>query len=241
MAQAQRTINEVILRALSLVGVITEGEVPSGGMMTEGLYTINDIINQFSADSMYIPFQTNVEFTAIYGKDTYSFSDIFPADVNSDRIVDLIYANYTWDNVIYPVRIINKAQYYNITRLTDLNARPSLIFLNKQAEESFITMYPHPDNPYLFDLGLKVMINQIQQSDLLTAYVPPYYDKFFRYALAREFKAIYPSGNWPETNEAEYQRMFYDLKHSNEVDMTIRPSILLNPRQQFYWQNILAT
>jgi hypothetical protein len=143
------------------------------------------------------------------------------------------------ESLVYPLRIINKATYWNVVRQTNLLARPGFIFLNKQATESFITVYPVPDQPYPFQLQVKSMINFLMSQDSMGE-LPPYYYGFMKYALARKFKSYYPSNNWPQESEDEYQDYYNNLKNSNETDLTLRPSVILTAPEPFYWPNILS-
>lgn len=348
MPQVVRTTNDVIINSLYLLGELGVGEVPDAFMLSTGLDLLNEILDKFSSDSIYIPYLTTLFFTMVPGKDTYSVSDIITGtDIVADRIVDLSLANYvvpgipaqvqprsssfitdvpatsqlilastngfptgtpvvlsntngtlpipllpntayytilvdlnhlylatslgnalsgifinllsnssgTGENIIsttvgtmpaqigtslsYPVRIINKAQYYGIVRQIGLLARPGFVFLNKQPTESFLTYYPAPDQPYPASVQVKVMINDLGNQDTLGE-LPPNYYGFLKYALARKFLAYYPSGNWPQTNEDEYQDYYMTLKNSNETDLTIRPSVTLQAPEPFYWPNILS-
>jgi hypothetical protein len=347
MPQLVRTTNDVIVNALYLLGELGVGETPDGFMLTTGLELINELLDKFSSDSIYIPFLTTINFNFIVGQDTYSVSDIMPANINADRIVDLSFANYqvpgfgivgngsttipisvtfTADsisnlltmgatssfptgtpitlqttgtlpspfisgvtyfvinvspttiylsttlanatagifidilsngvgtqiittnsfiiqqnptNLVYPLRIINKAQYYNVVRQTNLLSRPGFIFLNKQPQESFVTVYPIPDQPYPCALQVKCMINELTNQDTLGE-LPPNYYGFLKYALARKFLAYYPSGNWPAVNESEYEDYYNTFKNCNETDLTLRPSVVLTAPEPFYWPNILS-
>jgi hypothetical protein len=345
MPQNIRTVNNVIVNSLYLLGELGVNETPDAYMLTTGLDLLNELLDKFSSDSIYIPYLTTLQSQFIVGKHTYSISDIIiGTDIVADRVVDLSFANYvvpgtginqnynpittefTASNVtnyitvsstvafptgtpvtiqsygtmppplvagvtyytifidsvnlmlayteqqaligipitltgagipintlttyqgdfntqqtslVYPLRIINKAEYWNVVRQTNLLARPGFIFLNKQATESFITVYPVPDQPYPFSLQVKVMINSLGDQDTLGE-LPPYYYGFLKYALARKFLAYYPSGNWPQQNEDEYQDYYMNLKNSNETDLTIRPSVTLTAPEPFYWPNILS-
>lgn len=345
MAQIVRTTNELIVNSLYLIGELGVGETPDAFMLKTGLDLLNELLDKFSSDSIYIPFLTTIDHTFIVGKDTYSISDmVLGTDIDADRVVDLTFANYTVpgsginqqsnpisfnftaDNtsntitisdtdafpsgtpvvlstfgtipsplvagttyysifvngttlqlasteansllgipidiltdgvpvnvittyqgsfntadtsLVYPLRIINKATYWNVVRQTNLLSRPGFIFLNKQATESFVTVYPVPNQPYPFKLQVKCMINSLGNQDTLGE-LPPYYYGFLKYALARKFLAYYPSGNWPQQNEDEYQDYFNNLKNSNETDLTIRPSVTLTAPEPFYWPNILS-
>jgi hypothetical protein len=346
MSQVVRTTNDVIINSLYLLGELGVGETPDGFMLSTGLELINELLDKFSSDSIYIPYLTTLSSQFIVGQDTYSISDmILGTNIVADRVVDLSLANYTVPGVgfnqnanpitfsytanlstniltlsgattafptgtpvtlttfgtipsplvqgvtyyaifisptqlqlaisnfnalqniaiqltsdgvpinnittfqgsltgadtslVYPLRIINKATYWNVVRQTNLLARPGFIFLNKQPNESFITVYPVPDQPYPFSIQVKSMINQLGPFQDLGE-LPPNYYGFLKYALARKFMAYYPSGNWPQTNEDEYQDYYMTFKNTNETDLTIRPSVVLTAPEPFYWPNILS-
>jgi hypothetical protein len=344
MPQVVRTTNDVIINALYLIGELGVGETPDGFMLSTGLELINELLDKFAADSIYIPYLSTLNFNMVVGKDVYSVSDIIPADINADRIVDLSFANYfvpangnpsgalpistpfTADSVsntftmgstasyptnspvtisttgttpfpfvagttyytiqlsattfqlastsanallgipitiitdgvptniltiynfpiqpvnaslVYPMRIINKATYWNVVRQTNLLARPGFIFLDKQATESFLTVYPVPDQPYACKVQVKLMINELNNEDTLGE-LPPNYYGFLKYALGRKFIAYYPSGNWPKQNEDEYNDYYETFKNCNETDLTLRPSVTLTAPEPFYWPNILS-
>lgn len=244
MTQVTRTTNDVIINSLYLIGELGVGETPDPFMLSTGLEIINEILDGFAADSIYVPFLTTIDFTMVVGKDRYSVSDIVPSDINADRIVDLSFANYVVqpqasEPIVYPMRIINKATYFNVVRLQNLLARPGFIFLDKQATESFLTVYPAPDQPYPCSVKCKVMINSLSANQDLTD-LPPFYYGFFKYALGREFISYYPSANWNETAEQKYQDYISTLKNANETDVTIRPSVTMTAPEPFYWPNILA-
>ncbi len=243
MPQVTRTTNELIINSLYLIGELGVGETPDSFMLSSGLELINELIDKFSSDSIYIPYLKELSFTMVANQAAYTVSDMVTADVTSDRIVDLSFANYTvpsaGQGIIYPLQIINKAQYYGVTRLLPLNTRPGFIFLDKQATESIVSLYPAPDQPYPCLLGVKVMINKLIANEDLTE-LPPFYYGFMKYALARKFLAYYPSANWADTSEQEYQDYYNIIKNANETDITVRPSAILSRPEPFYWQNILA-
>lgn len=239
MTQVVRTTNDIIINSLYLLGELGVGEQPDAFMLSSGLDLVNELLDKFSSDSIYIPFLKTLNFTMVPGQATYTISDLVSADINSDRIVDLSFANYTVQTIVYPLRIINKATYNNVVRLNNLNARPGFVFLNKQDTTSSITFYPAPDQPYPCAVQVKSMIDKLDAQEDISE-LPPYYYGFLKYALARKFLAYYPSGNWPQQNEDEYQDYYNNLKNANETDLTIRPSVILDAPQPFYWPNILA-
>lgn len=243
MSQVLRTTNDLIVNSLYLLGELATNETPDAFMLASGLDIINELLEKFAADSIYIPYLTEVSFNMVAGQATYSISDMTPSDITQDRVVDLSFANYTvpsaGQGIIYPLQIINKAQYYGVTRLLPLTTRPGFIFLDKQPLQSFVTLYPQPDQPYPGLLGMKVMLNKLLANQSISE-LPPFYYGFMKYALARKFLSYYPSGNWNQTAEDEYQDYYAIIKNANETDLTIRPSAILSRPEPFYWQNILA-
>jgi hypothetical protein len=244
MPQQVRTVNDLIVNSLYLSGELGVGETPDGFMLSTGLDLINELLDKFSSDSIYIPFLTTINFTFTVGKDTYSISDMMSADIIADRIVDLSFANYVVPTsgptqLVYPLRIINKATYWNVVRQTNLLARPGFIFLDKQSLESFITVYPIPDQPYPFSIQVKSMINELGNQDTLGE-LPPNYYGFLKYALCKKFNGYYPSSNWTPQMEQELDDYYESFKAANETDLTIRPSVILTAPEPFYWPNILS-
>ena len=245
MPQVTRTVNDAIINSLYLLGELGVSEPPDAFMLSTGLDLTNELLDKWSSDSITIPFLSTINFTMVPGQDSYSVSDmLLGADITADQIIDLSFAEYVVNGVgttslTYPVRIISKSEYLNVVRQNGLLARPGFVFLNKQAQESFLTYYPAPDQPYPAMVQVKLMMNALTNQSTLIQLAPFYYG-FLKYALARKFLAYYPSGNWPRENEDEYQDYYNIVKNVNETDLTIRPSVTLTAPEPFYWPNILS-
>jgi hypothetical protein len=244
MAQIIRTTNDVIVNALFLIGELGVGETPDAFMLTTGLDIINELLDKWNSDSIYIPYLITVDFNFVVGQEIYSISDIVTADINANRVIDLTFANYNVPTtgptqLIYPLRIISKAEFYEVTRQSNLTTRPQMIFLNKQATESFVNVYPVPYQPYRCSLQMKLMMNSLGAQSTLGE-LPPNAYGLLKYAVARKFCGYYPSANWTAPMETEYQEYMQIWKNTNETDLSIRPSSILSNPDPFYWQNILV-
>lgn len=244
MSQTTTTAAQMITRAMQQLGELGSGETADSFMLETGLYLLNQLLNSFSANPVLCPYILTLTFNLVPGQNDYILSNVtLPIDVLSNRMVSLTYANFSLlgsANIIYPLTIISKTQFYTLTRISNLQALPAYIFLNKQNEESILTIYPAPDQPYPLTIQGKFMIDQLTTFESIIQ-VPLYYEDFLRYALCRRMKSFYPSSNWDKESEDEYQRLFASLLSSNEVDMTIRPSNILTRSQNgFYWQTILS-
>lgn len=239
MTQVTRTVNELIVSSLYLIGELRVGETADNFMLNSGLEIINATLDRLSADSIYIPFLTTINFTMVPNQSTYTVSNIVPADITADRIVDLTYVNYSFSSIVYQARVINEATYRNVVRLNNLIGRPGFVWLEKKDVQSNVVFYPAPDQPYNCEINAKVMIDKLDANEDLNE-LPPFYYEFLKYALGRKFKQYYPTANWTPESEKEYQDMLSMLTGASEVDLTLRPSSVLDSPMPFYWPNILA-
>lgn len=239
MPQVTRTTNDLIINSLYQSGELGVGAPPDAFMLNQGLEILNELIGKFTADGIYIPFLTMLKFNLVPGQAIYSVGDLNTSNIHSDRIVDLSFANYKVDTVAYSLAIISKAEYYNITRLDTLQARPVSVFLNRQPYESFLQFYPIPDQAYPVEIQAKIMLDRLDAHEDLSS-LPPYYYGFLKAALTRRWKLVYPSSNWPPEAEAEYQEYYENLKNANETDLTIRPSTLMVGPRPYFWPTIKA-
>lgn len=244
MSQIIPTTNDIITDALFLIGELGTAETPDAFMLRTGLQLINENLNKWTSDSIYIPFLTTLNFDLIIGQSDYTVAQIPDVDIVSDKIIDLSFANYSLpasgsSQLIYPLKIISKAEFYNVTRQNNITSRPMYIFLNKQADVSILTVWPIPNQAYPCTVRVKTMLDSVAQQDSMGG-LPPYYYGLLKYVLAQEFTAYYPSANWTPMMQAKYEDYLQTMKNVNETDLTINPSALLLGAGPYYWQNIYA-
>lgn len=239
MSQQPRTANDLIIEAFYQIGEFAVGETIDGYATQLGLKIINEHLDLLSSTNISIPYLRTIDFTMVPGQQTYTISNVIPADITDNRVVDLVYANYVLSGqLVYPIEILDRASYYDNMRLTQLEARPSSVFLENLDLVSQITFYPLPDQAYPITLKVKQYINKLALHQSIVE-VPPYYERYLRFALARELLGFYPSGNWPQSAEDDYLDM-RDKIFANTADLTIQPTILLNKNFYFYWPTILT-
>ena len=65
MPQNVKTTNDVIINALYLLGELGVGETPDGFMLSTGIELINELLDKFAADSIYIPYLTTLNFPLV--------------------------------------------------------------------------------------------------------------------------------------------------------------------------------
>src|ERR1043165_3012689 len=224
MAQLTRTVNDLIVNSLHLLGELGVGEQADAFMLSTGLEIFNEILDFFSVDGVYIPFLKEINFTMVPGQQIYSFSDMKPADITTNRIVELEFANYMMtgnvdNSAIYPIRILQDAEFYNLVRQSGFQANIYSVLVDQQENETKLIFYPPPAGPYPVTLQAKLMLDAKLQGQDDLSFLQPYYYAFLKYAMAREFKAYYPSGNWPPENEDRYNETYEKLKGRGRIDV----------------------
>lgn len=237
MPQTSRTTNDIIVKAFYLIGEFSPDELPSDSQITEGLYYLNDLFDHFASLGIFIPFIKELTFNLQSGKDEYTISNIIPADVDFERIVELDYVNIIRERISYPVRVIKRSDIFNNTRLVDIKTRPGYVIFIRDDLFTKLKFYPVPEFPYECHVRAKFMLDHLELFDNLDE-VPPYYFRFLRYALARELKDVYPSGNWSAQAENEYQVMLKNVTAATDIDMAIWPdNILMGSFGEFIYES----
>lgn len=239
MPQQQRTANDIIVRAYYLIGELSPDEIPSGSQITEGLYYLNDLLDHFSSLGILIPFIRNLTFDMTVGKDKYTISNVpgQTSDITFNRIVELDYVNVIREKISYPVRVIKRSDLFDNTRLLTIQTRPGYVLLLRDDLETTLQFYPVPEFAYEANIRAKFMLDHLELFVGLEQ-VPPYCNRFLRYALARELTAVFPSSNWTQTNEESYQTMLSNLTAATDLDMAIfTDNILIDSFGEFIYDS----
>lgn len=236
MAQIEYTVNELIIEAFHLMGELGDGEKLDGQGFQRGFRCLNMLLDQFSGDAMYITLTKEVAFTLIPEQQDYVFSNVpgVDADITSNRIVQLEYCNITFDQINWPVRVVTRTQMYDNYYNNVVSSRPSYVLQRNEVDRTTLTFFNKPDQPYDCVIKGQFYLDSFEKFENIRN-VPISLNRFFLYALARELTGYYPSSNWSDRMESEYQRMFDDLMNRNDIDMTARPSTILRNRYLNYY------
>jgi hypothetical protein len=230
MPQTPRTTNDIIVQSMRLIGELTPNEIPSADQLNEGLYCLNDLLDSLSQAGIYIPFVRELSFNLVPNQSDYTVSNaIANPDVEFDRIIEVDLCNIIYLTTSYPLRVISLPERYLSMTQTNLTVRPQTVTLMRSNLYSTLRFYPIPDQQYEAQIRGKFMLDHLGLFTNLDE-VPPYYFRFFRFALARELLNIYPSGNWTSQAEDTYKSMYQTLLPANDIDVAIRPDGLLMTR-----------
>lgn len=217
---ASLSVNDLIIRAFATLGIYAPYKTVSGTDTLTGLFHLNELLDYFQHNGLYIPFFTDINFTMTVGQDEYVISQDVAADVTSNPIIELDYVNIFYNDVSYPVEIVSYAQVDLNIRNTQVNSRPNRVVLQKNVDTSKVIFYQRPDLSYDCRIRGKIYLSNVLLQDDLSG-IPGYYHRFMRYMLARELKDIYKSENWTPDQEQKYQEMLKEIKNAADFPLSI--------------------
>lgn len=220
MPQTSRTANDIIVKAFYLIG-LSPDEIPEGGPVQEALYYLNDLLDYFSSLGILIPFIKEISFPLVTGKDKYTVSNVIPADVNEERIVELDFVNLIRDSISYPVRPVKRGDIFNVSRNINTKTLPDRVLLIRDNQQSTLQFYPVPSFDYECIVRGKFMLDHLELYDTIEE-LPPYMFRFLRYAIGREMLGVIKSASWSERQESDYQLMFKNITATSDINMDIR-------------------
>jgi len=177
-------VSDLIKSSMRLIGAIATGETPTADEANDGLLVLNDMLENWSTESLSVWGSSNRTFNLVPAQRTYT---IGPAgDWNTQRPQDIDDAYCTFSGVDFPVKVISQEQ-YNEINLKSM-AQPiveRLLYVN-EFPLGVITVWPVPTQAAPITLTMqRILTFPVALTDVLTG--PPGYLKALRYCLAVEF------------------------------------------------------
>lgn len=222
MAVTERTPNDIIDRAYRIIGIRSKDRALSGDDTDQGLYILNQMLDNYSADSELIAYYDEIQFPLVIGQESYTISDQLVADVTNKRLVYLKYVNLIYQQYRYPVWVESDAAYYRFTHDETVTRRPGRVFLQQEIGQSKITFFEKPDQTYTCLIKGKFILEHLELSTIITQ-VPIAYHRYLEYALANELRASRSGAQWNELTERNFQNALNNLRTSNDNDIELEP------------------
>lgn len=182
------TALDLVKKSMRLCGALGQGEVPTANEATDGLNTLNAMLDSWSIDRLmvYHILQENFSWASGNASRTIgsggNFSTTRPTKIESGftRI----------SNQDYPFRVVDREHYDAITDKTTQSSYPEIIYYDATMATGTIYAYPVPSST------ITVYINSWKQLGSLSALttslsLPPGYQRAIEYNLAVEIAPEY--------------------------------------------------
>lgn len=137
------TRDDIIKRALRLVGALAQGETPTTDQVTEAAFALNGLVKAWQADGMplWAIKTTNIPLTA--GTSVYEIGVGKTVNVAKPLKVIQAWNHNTTSNIDIPIRIITR-QEYNILGNKASSGNPIQVFYDPQTSSGFLSVFPVP-------------------------------------------------------------------------------------------------
>jgi hypothetical protein len=226
------TAADQINRALRLIGMLAEGELPSTETATDCLTALNQMIDSWNTERLSTFVTQDQVFTWPSG---FISRTLGPSgDFVGLRPVLVDDATYfkAPNGVSYGIKMINQQQYNGIAVKTVTSTYPQVLWVNMGFPDITLTIYPRPTQDLEWHI---VSVEELNEPATLntTMYYPPGYLRAFTYNLAMEIAPEFGVEPSPQVQRIAMTSK-RDLKRiNNPDDVMALPYALVANRQRF--------
>jgi hypothetical protein len=194
------TAQNLINKSLRLLGVLASGETTTADEAQDSLYSLNSIIDSFSANPQYY-FCTQAEsFALALGQNTYTIGndpDTSPAaNWVTARPIRIVGAFVRISGVDTPLALITEQYWTNITHKS-ASGTPTKLLYRPNTPYGQVVLYPTPNVSIPIVLKAEKMIGRYSTL-VSTQYLPPGYQRLLELSLAMELAPEYGTQVKPE-------------------------------------------
>jgi hypothetical protein len=194
------TAQSLINKSLRLLGVLASGETTTADEAQDSLYSLNSIIDSFSANPQYYFCTQAEQFTLVNGQNTYTIGNdpgtSPPANFVTTRPIRIVGAFVRVSNVDTPLALITEQYYTNIANKAQTGTPQKLLY-RPDTPYGRILLYPTPNAAVSLFIKAEKMIGQYATL-VTTQYLPPGYQRLLELSLAMELAPEYGSQVKPE-------------------------------------------
>ena len=186
-----RTARDLISSSLRLIGVLASGEVPSNSESSDALVSLNEMLDSWSTERLFINAITREPFPLTVSKRTYTMGPGGDFDtVRPIRITGAVLRYIRNENTDIPVRILNSRQWSKIVDKDTDSSIPTYMYPEGTFPLETLNFWPIPES--VNDIII-YSIKSLAQFDDLDAELsfPPGYSRALRYNLALELADEY--------------------------------------------------
>jgi hypothetical protein len=215
---------DIIYKSMRLLGVLASGEAPTAAEAQDSLYSLNSVIDSYSANPQYYFATLAEQFTTVNGQSTYTIGNepgVVPAaDFVTNRPIRIVGAFVRISNVDTPLGLITEQFWTNIaTKAT--TGTPTKLLYRPDTPYGRVILYPTPNAAVSIFLKAEKMIGQYATLTT-TQYLPPGYQRLLELSLAVEVA--------PEFGARISQEVVANLKI--DLDALIRNNIQKLPNSK---------
>lgn len=182
------TVETRIKRALRLLNEIEPGEEPTDDELADGLTALNAMLDSWRNDRLMCYAKQQETVTLVTGDSGYTIGP--GGDLVTTRPVAVLEAWIRQDNIDYPVRLINEAEYAGIPDKTARSSWPDRLLFRPLMPAASVLVYPVPDATRSLVLVTQVVAGPFASTSTDVT-LPPGWDAAIDFNLAIEIAPEY--------------------------------------------------
>lgn len=192
---------DIIYKSMRLLGLLASGEAPTAAEAQDSLYSLNSVIDSYSANPQFYFCTLAEQFATVNGQSTYTIGndpDTSPAaNWVTNRPIRIVGAFVRISNTDTPLGLITEQYWTNITNKA-LAGTPTKLLYRPNIPYGQVLLYPTPNAAVSIFIKAEKMIARYA-SLTSTQYLPPGYQRLLELSLAMELAPEYGSRVAPET------------------------------------------
>lgn len=234
MSEPQQSVRSFVTDSYQIISAATPTVPLQGNDLSMGINILNRLLNQYAANGLMITVSQQVDYLLEInqGSITIGEPDYVPTpDITSPgRLVNLLNAWVTLDNVTYPLIDESRTEFFSSYKYAPLMGLPRYVIVQPQTNLTVVQVYPGPSQPYLLSIYGKWQLSSLTSNDDMSS-LPSYYFMYLQFALAK-YLAVYKAraAAWTPMLEEMYLTLEKDMvaASSTNLDININNESWLN-------------
>jgi hypothetical protein len=221
---AAQTVKQFLKDAYQYVSA-SSPTVPLQGFDTsDGLRIMNDLIADYSSSSLLLTIARKIELTVQIGQQfvTFGAADYLPTpNYTGGRLSNLENAWLNLGGVDYPLIDESRNVFFGSYKYFPQKGLPRFVIITNDLDVTTMQLYPSPSQQYNLWVYGKFQLPTLIETDLMSL-VPQYYQRYLKYAIARELALFKGRSNaWDEKLEARYQEARDAMESASAMNLVI--------------------
>ena len=234
---ATYTAGDQINRALRLIGMLAEGELPSTETANDCLVALNQMIDSWNTERLSVFNTIDQVFTWPAGEIQRHLGPNGASLGGFDGIRPILLDDATYfrdpgTNVSFGIKFINQQQYDGIAVKTVTSTYPQVMWINMEYPSIQMTVYPRPTRDLEWHF---ISVQELDQPATLQTVLafPPGYLRAFTYALAMEIAPEFGVEPSPQVQRIAMTSKRNLKRINNPDDVMSMPYAIVSTRQRF--------
>ena len=178
------TVKDLISASLRTINVLGEGDVLDGGMASNALYALNDMLDAWNVERLMIYTISSSTWDLVPGKQTYQMGPTAVApDFQAPRPVNIEAAGILINGMEFPLDLLGDDEWEATGLKSLVSSIPTALYNQGSYPNTALSLWPKPGAAY--KLVLYTWQNLPAFADLgVEVSFPPGYAEALRYSLA---------------------------------------------------------